>query len=91
MGSFNTLNQKIQIYGSHESNDASCMIQGSIICCRTDLEIYCLHKVADLLSRESPDVGSIISRIANNYQSNINEFERVLQGERRKRAETVEN
>lgn len=67
------------------------MIQGSIIRCRSDLEIFCLNKVGDLLSKETPDIANMVKMIASMYQSNVDEFERVLQGERRKRAEAIEN
>ena len=67
------------------------MLQGSIIKCRADLEIFCLTKIGDLLANESEDLGRIINRVAINYRNNVDELERVLQTERRKRAEAVEN
>lgn len=89
VASFTILNQKLQIYSS-ESVNASCMAQASIISCKATLDLFCLQKLGELLSKESEDLGNIVLGVMKNYQQNMEDFDKVLQAERRMRTEETE-
>lgn len=89
--SFTNLNQTLQLYSSSDpAIDSKMMVSAAIIKCRSQLEMYCLEKLAFLLKRETDELGDILYHILELCLQNMDDFERLLLEERRRRIDDME-
>jgi hypothetical protein len=64
---FSKLDQKIQTYLN--SVDTGAMVQAAIIKCRSEMEIFCLEKLAKLLINwEMKDLAAVVLKLTEFYK-----------------------
>ena len=61
------------------------MIQASVLKCKCELETFTMEKMGNLLGRESEQLGNIINQTMRFYKENIEDYEKILLTERRRR------
>lgn len=54
------------------------MIQAAVIKCKAEMEVFCLEKLAFLLSRETEEIGKLIFKLASFYRQNMEDFNKVI-------------